>query len=113
MSSDLPIHIERRDGATILRAAGDVDLLRSPSLRNVLGQEIATGVPRLVLDLSQVEYMDSSGVATLVEALQRCRAQKTTLVLCALQDRVRSVFEIAKLDSIFTIHPDIDTALGD
>ena len=68
---------------------------------------------RLVLDLSQVDYMDSSGVATLVEALQQCRTRQTALVLSGLQARVRSVFEIAKLDSVFTIRTDLDAALGD
>ncbi|MFM1832730.1 MAG: hypothetical protein RLZZ461_1046 [Planctomycetota bacterium] len=113
MPSDLPIDIETRDGATIVRPTGEVDLARSPTLRTTLGQVIGNGVARLVLDLSQVEYMDSSGVATLVEALQQCRTRKATLVLSGLQDRVRSVFEIAKLDAVFTIRPDLDAALGD
>jgi anti-sigma B factor antagonist len=113
MSNDLPIEIERRDGVTILRPIGEVDLLRSPSLRTVLGEVIASGVARIILDLSGVEYMDSSGVATLVEAVQRSRTQQTTLVLCGLQERVRSVFEIAKLDKVFILRPDIDSSLGD
>lgn len=113
MPSDLPIDIETRDGATIVRPDGEVDLARSPTLRSTLGEVIAGGVGRLVLDLSKVDYMDSSGVATLVEALQQCRTRQTTLVLSGLQDRVRSVFEIAKLDAVFTIRTDLDSALGD
>jgi anti-sigma B factor antagonist len=113
MSSELPIDIETRDGATIVRPTGEVDLARSPILRHTLGEVIGDGVSRLVLDLSGVDYMDSSGVATLVEALQQCRSREATLVLSGLQDRVRSVFEIAKLDAIFTIRADVDAALGD
>lgn len=113
MPSELPIDIETRDGATIVRPNGEVDLARSPTLRSTLGQVIADGPGRLVLDLSQVDYMDSSGVATLVEALQQCRTRQTALVLSGLQARVRSVFEIAKLDSVFTIRTDLDAALGD
>ena len=113
MPSDLPIDIQNRDGATIVQPAGEVDLARSPVLRSTLGSEIAKEPNRLVLDLSQVVYMDSSGVATLVEALQQCRSRKTTLVLSGLQDRVRSVFEIAKLDAVFTIRTDLESALGD
>ncbi len=113
MSSELPIDIEHRDGATILRPRGAVDLACSPMLRTAIGEALTEGVPRLVLHLCHVDYMDSSGVATLVEALQRGRASQTILILCELQDRVRSVFEIAKLDTVFDIRPDLDSALGD
>ena len=113
MPSDLSIDIQNRDGATIVQPSGEVDLARSPLLRSALSSVIGDGPDRLVLDLSEVVYMDSSGVATLVEALQQCRSRKTTLVLCGLQDRVRSVFEIAKLDAVFTIRADLESALGD
>jgi anti-sigma B factor antagonist len=53
---------------------------------------------QLVVDLAQVPYMDSSGVATFVEAMQIARRVGSKLVLCALQERVRSIFEIARLD---------------
>jgi len=63
-----------------------------------------------VVDLSGVNYMDSSGVATLVEAMQISRRQSTKLVLCSLQDKVRSVFEIARLDRVFEIAPNVEVA---
>ncbi len=88
--------------ATIIRPIGEVDLSRSPSLRHHLASALR-GCARLVVDLSKVPYMDSSGVATLVETMQAARRDGTTLVLCGLQDKVRSVFEIARLDTIFTI----------
>lgn len=113
MPSDLSIDIQTRDGATIVQPEGEVDLARSPMLRSALGGIIAKGPDRLVLDLSKVGYMDSSGVATLVEALQQCRSRQTTLVLSGLQPRVRSVFEIAKLDAVFAIRDDVDAALED
>ncbi len=58
---------------------------------------------RVVVDLSGVPYMDSSGVATLVEAMQVARKTRTVLILCNLTDRVRSIFEIAKLEMVFRI----------
>ena len=54
--------------------------------------------------------MDSSGVATLVEAMQTARRAKQKMVLCSLQERVRSVFEIAKLEMVFTIAENADKA---
>ena len=91
--------------ATILVPHGDVNLRQSPKLRAKLTTVIDQRPPALIVDLSDVPFMDSSGIATLVEALQRCRRAQCPLVLCALQDRVRSVFEIARLETVFTIHP--------
>ena len=54
--------------------------------------------------------MDSSGVATFVEAMQLARRQGSKLILCGLQDRVRGIFEIARLDMVFTILASRDDA---
>jgi anti-sigma B factor antagonist len=89
---------------------GDIDLSRSPELRHDLIQ-IANGAPRrLIIDMTQVPYMDSSGVATLVEALQRQRKHSGKMILCGLQPKVRSIFEIARLDMVFTIVEDFEAA---
>ena len=95
----------------VVRPLGEVDLASSPQLRAKLGELIAGNPTRLILDLSQVSYMDSSGVATLVEAMQQCRRNSATLALAALQTRVRSVFEIARLDTVFDIQDDLESAL--
>ena len=102
-----PDHIEvrttRLSDGYILQPVGDVDLSRAPSLRTSIS-DVQRGKPkRLVIDLHEVPYMDSSGVATLVEAMQIARKSGGRLILCGLQTRVRSIFEIARLDSVFTI----------
>lgn len=113
MPSELNIEIENpQDGVVVARPVGEVDLASSPTLRTKLTQIVSESPARLVLDLSQVPYMDSSGVATLVEALQQSRRHSTVLVLASLQDRVRSVFEIARLDTVFDIQPDLTSAFG-
>ncbi|MDC0429373.1 STAS domain-containing protein [Phycisphaerales bacterium] len=109
--NDMEIQVENRDGSVLVTPIGEVDLARSPSLRSRLAQVLGDSPARLVVDLSQVPYMDSSGVATLVEALQQSRARNCSLFLAGLQDRVRSVFEIARLDTVFTITPDVNSAL--
>ncbi len=110
--SDVDVRTERRDDAVIVAPHGDIDLTASPSLRHELKRVQAEKPQRLVVDLSQVSYMDSSGVATLVEAMQTARRDRSRMVLCAMQDRVRSIFEIAKLDTVFTITSTIDDALS-
>jgi anti-sigma B factor antagonist len=110
--TDIQVHTEKRGAASVIRPVGDIDLMRSPVLREALKTAL-NGKPRkLVIELAGVNYMDSSGVATLVEAMQIARKASTTLLLCALTPRVRSIFEIARLEQVFTITDDLESALS-
>lgn len=111
-SETLVVKSESRDGAVIVRPAGDIDLSGSPTLRQEIRKLTADKSAKLIIDLGGVPYMDSSGVATLVEAMQIARRNNTKLLLCALQPKVRSIFEIARLDTVFTIVDSVDVALA-
>jgi len=101
---------ERTVGESIVVApVGDVDLSRSPQLQAKLAEVLARRPARIVVDLSKVPYMDSSGVATLVQGLQHCQKAGCELVIGALHPKVRSIFEIAKLTEIFRIVDDIES----
>jgi len=67
---------------------------------------------RLVVDLSEVSYIDSSGLAVLIEAMQNVEANGGKFFLVGLQENVRAIFEIARLDQIFVIFPHVDAALA-
>lgn len=99
------------EDATILSPRGEIDLSRAPSLRVQISVVQAKKPKRLIIDLAEVPYMDSSGVATLVEAMQMARKNGGKLILAALQERVRSIFEIARLDMVFTIVGTADDAM--
>lgn len=90
--------------------AGEIDYHRSPEMRSHMLAVIALKPKRLVIDMTAVPYMDSSGVATLVETLQQINARGGKLVLCGLQPKVRSIFQIAKLDTVFRIVDNAETA---
>ena len=107
----LEVITEVVDETTILRPIGEIDLSRAPSLRHKLSEVQSTKPVRLIIDLIHVPYMDSSGVATLVEAMQVARRSGGKIVLCAMQERVQSIFEIARLDMVFTIVSDTTEAL--
>jgi anti-sigma B factor antagonist len=98
------------DGAMV-SVNGEIDFSRSPDLRNELMALLDKKPRKLVLDLSAVPYMDSSGVATLVEALMVQRKTGSKLVLCGLQPKVRGIFEIARLNMVFTIVTDAAAAM--
>lgn len=104
------MQVEHADGGVIVRPEGDIDLSRSPSFRRQLSAVQETRPSRLIVDLDGVPYMDSSGVATLVEAMQIARKQGARLILCGLRERVRSIFEIARLDTVFTIVDRVESA---
>ncbi|MDA8098209.1 MAG: STAS domain-containing protein [Nitrospiraceae bacterium] len=86
---------------------GDVDMNSSPDVRGSIAEVFkqGPGAKALVIDLSGVRYMDSSGIATLVEAMQNCMKQGMKLRLAELSPSVRDVFELARLSSIFEIFP--------
>lgn len=67
---------------------------------------------RLVIDLSRVTYIDSSGLAVLIEGMQNVNAYGGKFFLAGLQEDVRPIFEIARLDQVFVIFPDTETALA-
>jgi anti-sigma B factor antagonist len=89
---------------------GEIDFSRSPDLRVELLALLNTKPRKLVLDLADVPYMDSSGVATLVEALTVQRKTGNKLVLCNLQPKVRGIFEIARLNMVFQIVENLEAA---
>jgi len=95
----------------VLRPEGDIDLSRSPQLQARLAEALSRKPARIVVDLSRVPYMDSSGVATLVQGLQHCQRAGCELVIGKLHPKVRSIFEIAKLTDVFRIVDDL--GIGD
>lgn len=110
-ADSLIVNTDIRPDAAIVTPVGDVDLTASPVLRQELKRIQSSRPARLVVDLSKVPYMDSSGVATLVEAMKTAQQNRTRLVLCGLQPKVKSIFEIARLDTVFAITPDTEKAL--
>ncbi len=94
----------RREGdATVVSLQGEIDMHHTPGVQRALSQAYEDKPSRLVVNLEEVTYMDSSGIGTLVETLRKVKGYRGKLVLCGLTERVHSVFEITKLDQFFTI----------
>lgn len=99
-------------GGVVVRPEGDVDMSRSPDLRQALRSALDQRPSLCVVDLSDVTYMDSSGLATLVEAMRTAKSAKSDLVLAAMTPKVKAIFEMARLDQFFTIVESVDEATG-
>jgi len=106
------IREETKGNTSVIAPSGDIDMSGSPTLRESVRRMLGAKPSKLVVDLTQVGYMDSSGLATLVEAMKIAKGSGTDLVLCAMNDRVRAIFEIARLDQYFTIVDSLDNALS-
>ena len=96
----------------IISISGDIDLESSPQLREFLKPKAAQKTPRLLLDFTKVDYIDSSGLATLIEYFQSVQSGGGKLALACLSPRVKNVFEIVRLEQIFALYPDIPSALA-
>ncbi len=95
--------IRRSGGATVVVLTGDIDLHHVPHVHPVLLGECARKPARLIIDLAEVGYMDSSGVGVLVHAFQKVKANGGQLRLIGMSARVRSIFEVTRLDKYFVI----------
>ena len=104
--------VQKTPEGTIVVLSGDIDLRQAPTFHAALVEIVSERPRRLILDLSEVPYMDSSGVGTLVEIFRRVTAYKGKMILFGLNPRVRSVFEITKLDKFFTIVESRDQAIA-
>jgi len=109
----LDVHTKEENSITIVSIDGDVDLYSSPTLRTVLLDLTKAKSKAVLVDLHNVRYMDSSGVATLVEALQQIGKYKGKLKLASLRDAVKDVFELSRLDKVFDIYPSVEEAKKD
>src|SRR5688572_15297715 len=90
----------------VLALEGEIDLHESPAVREKMNPLIDAKLPKIVVDLTGVSYIDSSGLALFIEAMQRIQAYGGKFALCSLKPTVRAIFEIARLDQVFQIFPD-------
>jgi anti-sigma B factor antagonist len=102
----------RKDRPNVLPLEGEIDLHVSPNVAESLRAIIQKKPKRLVVDFARVSYIDSSGLAVLIEAMQNVDAYGGKFALAGLGDDVLAIFEIAKLDQVFRIFPDVDAALA-
>ena len=96
--------VNRKGQAVVLVLAGEIDMDCSVTLRNRIRDILRDNPPVLVVDMTEVAFMDSSGLGTLVEALRWSRRNGGQLKLVGLSENVRSVFEISRLETVFEIH---------
>ncbi|MGH9030918.1 MAG: STAS domain-containing protein [Acidimicrobiia bacterium] len=102
-SGNFRVSTDEQGDWTVLRVVGEVDVYTSPALRDELYRVIDSGTPRVALDLSGMEFIDSSGLGVFVGALKRVRERSGELELRGVQPSTRKVLDITGLVQVFTI----------
>jgi anti-sigma B factor antagonist len=93
------------DDVSVLALSGRLDAYIAPRVAEWLEAAAQARPANVVVDLQNVTFIDSTGLAILVQGMRRCRQQAGELFLCALQQPVRVIFEVTRLDQAFNILP--------
>ena len=97
---------------TTLKLSGEIDLHASPALRAELQTCAHTKTSPLLLDFRSVDYIDSSGLATLIEYVRECASFEGRVALFGLQKKVRTIFDLVRLNELFVISGTSEEALA-
>jgi anti-sigma B factor antagonist len=96
---------------TVVAPDGRCDRRTAPALAEWLELASRSGANRIIVDMGSITFMDSTGLATLIRFMKQCRATGGDLCLANLQQPVRIIFELTRLDSAFLICPTVDMAV--
>ena len=109
----MQINIRHVGQGSVVEPVGDVDMSSSPQLRETILEllEERSGV-KIVVNMEKVDYIDSSGIASLVEGLKLARRRKARLCLAGLNEGPRYVLQLTRLLDVFEVHSSESDALG-
>jgi len=111
----VPVEISARhlENTTIFDVVGDIDLANSPAVRKALLTELREKkIPCVMMNLSSVKYIDSSGIASLVEGLKASRDLQARFVLYGLSKSAKEVLQLSRLIKLFEIYDNEEQALS-
>lgn len=110
---NITIHTQQvNERCASVTLAGRLDAGNAQMIKETLMQLINGGAIHLVVDLAQVPFIDSAGLAALVSALKATRRVGGSVLLSGVQPQARTVFSLTMLDQVFAIHPNLEAALA-
>ena len=105
------IKIDQKNNVWVCRMNGEIDINTAPQIKKVFDKILSEKREKILINFEKVSYVDSSGLATLVEMLKNIRSYGGKLKLSSLSSKIRSLFEITKLEKLFDISNDEEEAL--
>jgi anti-sigma B factor antagonist len=109
---DLSLATRSEGDRTVVEVGGEIDVYTAPKLREQLITLVQDGNYHLVVDMENVEFLDSTGLGVLVGGLKRVRAHDGSLRLVCTQERILKIFRITGLTKVFPIHESVDEAVA-
>jgi anti-sigma B factor antagonist len=109
---DLDLETTTTGSATVVSLRGEIDVYTAPRLRQTLIDLIGGGATDLVVDMSAVDFLDSTGLGVLVGGLKRVKAKDGMLKLVVSQEKILKIFDITGLTKVFPIFGDLDEAVA-
>ncbi|MFH1798213.1 MAG: STAS domain-containing protein [Candidatus Omnitrophota bacterium] len=106
------VSFEEKSGVAICRIEGEIDIDTSRDIKRSVDKVISRDKNKVIINLKDVNYVDSSGLATMVEILKSLRLVNGELKLTNLSQKVRGLFEITKLDKLFDIEENEENAVA-
>ena len=108
----MQIDVQRQDAAAIVRLNGRLDLLSAADLKGRLGQVVADGARRVVVDLGDVSFVDSSGLGALIGGLKAARQAGGDLRLARPAEQARTILELTTLNRVLRPYATVEEALA-
>ena len=102
---------KKQNGVCILALSGRLDASSSPEFREKILQLIEDGTKKVILDCENLDYISSAGLRVVLEATKEIKRNEGKIMLCALQDYIKEVFEVAKFDAFLAIGASVEEAI--
>jgi anti-sigma B factor antagonist len=109
---DLEVDTQKRDRWSVVALRGEIDVYTAPRLRQALIDLVDADETDILVDMTRVDFLDSTGLGVLVGGLKRVKAKEGSLEIVATQDKILKIFEITGLSKVFPIHESVDAAVS-
>ncbi len=109
---DLSLKTRTQGPFQVIEVGGEVDVYTAPKLRESIVTAVDEGHNRLIVDVEQVDFLDSTGLGVLVGSLKRVRAEGGSLDIVCTHERILKIFDITGLDKVFGLHTSVDAAIA-
>lgn len=112
MRVELSVSRQSVGGYPVVAVSGEVDVYSAPALKDSLSELMQSGASTVVVDLTDVAFLDSTGLGALVEARAATTEAGGSLPIVCNHERILKLFTITGLDGVFSIHPTVDEAVA-
>jgi anti-sigma B factor antagonist len=109
---NLDLETSKQGGTSVIALRGEIDVYTAPRLRQALIDLVEGGAKDIVVDMSRVDFLDSTGLGVLVGGLKRVKSNEGEMKLVVTQDRITKIFDITGLAKVFPMFGSLDEALG-